>query len=63
MENTDEEDDLKLVKASAGLLVDLETSLPKLFWKPSKNGHGRGTLHKTVKQRDLSYVINLVRHP
>jgi tubulin-specific chaperone D len=62
MENTDEEDDLQLVKTSAGLLAGLETSLPKLLWKPSKKGPGRGTLHKTVQQRDLSYVINLVCH-
>jgi hypothetical protein len=61
MESPDDEDDLKLVKASAGLLNDLEASLPKLLWKRSKTGTGHGPVHKWVKHRDLEYVIRLVR--
>lgn len=62
MESPDEDDDLKLVKASAGLLSDLESALPKLLWKPSKDGsHGR--VHTQTWRRDLDYVIRLVRLP
>ena len=35
MEAPDDDDDLKLVKASAGLLADFEASLPKVLWKVS----------------------------
>ena len=61
MEGVDDEDDLKLVKASAGLLSDLETALPKLLWKPSNTGSGHRRVHSQVKRRDLEYVIKLVR--
>lgn len=61
MEATDEDDDLKLVKASAGLLLDLESALPKILWKPRKNGSSRGRVHSQVRKRDLYYVIELVR--
>lgn len=59
MENSEEEDDLKLVKASASLLADLENALPKLLSKPAKSGSGR-RLHTRVKRRDLDYVTRLV---
>lgn len=59
MENADEEDDLKLVKASAGLLNDLEHDLPRLLFKQSKS-HRR--VHTRVKKRDLDRVANLVRY-
>jgi hypothetical protein len=61
MEPTDEDDDLKLAKASATLLSGLETSLPKLLWKPSNTGGGHGAVHSRVRQSDLTYIINLVR--
>lgn len=64
METTDEDEDLLLVKASAGLLADLERDLPKLLWKPSDNGPStstnRGHVHTQVRHKDLSYIINLV---
>lgn len=56
MENADEEDDLKLIKASAGLLTDLEHDLPRLLFKP-----GQRRAHTRVKKRDLDRVVNLVR--
>lgn len=60
MESPDDEDDLKLVKASAGLLFDLEAALPKLLWKAKKNDTNLQRVHTRVKRRDLNYVINLV---
>ena len=36
MDTAEDDDDLKLVKASAGLLSDLELALPKLLWRPSQ---------------------------
>ena len=57
----DDDDDLKLVKASAGLLSDLESALPRLLWRPAKNGNHRGCVHTQIKQRDLDYVLKLVR--
>ena len=60
-ETVDEDDDLKLVTASANLLDNLEASLPKLLWKPSKTDATHGRVHRVVKRRDLDYVIKLVR--
>jgi hypothetical protein len=60
MESPDDEDDLKLVQASAGLLSALEAALPKLLWKASKNQSNRRRVHIEVKRRDLDYVIRLV---
>ena len=60
MESPDDEDDLKLVKASASLLSDLEAAIPKLLRKPPKNGSSQGQVHTQVRRRDLDYVIKLV---
>ena len=60
MEALEEEDDLKLVRASVGLLSDLEAALPKVLWKSERGSH-RGRVHTQVKRRDLEYVIKLVR--
>lgn len=60
MESLDDDEDLKLVKASAGLLSDLETALPKLLWKRVKTDNENRRVHSQVKQRDLDYVIRLV---
>ncbi|KAK5165127.1 uncharacterized protein LTR77_009224 [Saxophila tyrrhenica] len=60
MEGLEDEDDLRLVQASAGLLNDLQESLPKLLWKPSKSGTRHGPVHRQVKRRDLDHVINLI---
>lgn len=60
MENADDEDDLKLIKASAGLLADLEHDLPRLLFKPSKSRPGHQRAHTRVKKRDLDRVVNLV---
>ena len=60
MEALEEEDDLKLVRASVGLLSDLEAALPKVLWKSKRGSHG-GRVHTQVKRRDLEYVFKLVR--
>ena len=60
MDNSEEDDDLILVKASGILLTDLEDALPKLLWKPAKNGNAR-KVHSLVKRGDLDHVTRLVR--
>ena len=64
-EVTEDDEDLLLVKASAGLLDDLQEHLPKLLWKPSATGQStvshHGGVHSRVRHKDLSYVVNLVR--
>ena len=61
MDGPDDDADLKLVKASATLLSDLEDALPKLLWRPSKNATGKGRVHTQVKRKDLDNVLKLVR--
>lgn len=68
MENVDEEDDVKLVKASATLLSDLEAELPKLLWKrsamhESSQKQKQKRVHTRVRKCDLERVINLVCRP
>ena len=60
MEGSEDDDDLKLVKASAALLADLEDALPKIFWKPAASGNGR-KVHTQVRRKDLDHVTRLVR--
>lgn len=60
MESPDDDDDLKLVQASAGLLSDLEAALPKLLWKAPKSNSNIRRVHTQVKRRDLNYIIALV---
>lgn len=60
MENNEEDNDVKLARASAGLLADLEASLPKLLWKTSRTSSAERRFHSCVRRRDLDYVLNLV---
>ncbi|KAK5132295.1 hypothetical protein LTR08_009203 [Meristemomyces frigidus] len=61
MDNSPDDDaDLKLVKASATLLSDLEDALPKLLWRASKDGTGTGRVHARVKRKDLDNVLKLI---
>lgn len=52
-----DDDDLRLVRASHSLLEDLEGSLPRLLWKSKTN-----RVHQIVRLRDLDYVLQLVRY-
>lgn len=61
MDDSDDDTDLQLVKASATLLADLESALPKLLWRPNKSGTSHGRVHTQVRRRDLDLVIKLVR--
>jgi hypothetical protein len=64
MEANDEDEDVKLARASAGLLADLESCLQKGLWKPARDHAQRGRVHSRVRQKDLDYIINLVcSHP
>ncbi|KAM0716870.1 hypothetical protein Q7P37_006722 [Cladosporium fusiforme] len=61
MEHNDEEDDVRLAKASAGLLTDLELHLPKLLWKSSRrDNNSHDSVHSRVRRKDLDYIINLI---
>jgi hypothetical protein len=60
MDDDADESDLKLVRASASLIADLQDALPKLLWRQAHSGRGR--VHTRVKNRDLQYVIALVRN-
>jgi len=61
MEANDEDEDVKLARASAGLLADLESCLQKVLWKkPTQNNITHGRVHSRVRQKDLDYLINLV---
>ncbi|KAK3066471.1 hypothetical protein LTR53_017174, partial [Teratosphaeriaceae sp. CCFEE 6253] len=60
MEAADDDDELKLIQASANLLTDLEAALPKILWRLNKSDGQRGHVHSRVKRRDLDYVIKLI---
>ena len=49
------DDDLQLMRASAGLLSNLQVALTKLLWK-----RGDKRVHHLVRVRDLDHVIQLV---
>ena len=51
------DDDLQLMRASAGLLSDLQIALSKLLWKR----RDKGRVHHLVRSRDLDHVVQLVR--
>ena len=55
-----EDDELRLVRASASLLADLEASIPKLLWKLSRSSTGHLQVHRYVKEKELAYVKTLV---
>ncbi|OQO05667.1 hypothetical protein B0A48_09759 [Cryoendolithus antarcticus] len=60
METFDEDDDIRLVRASATLLSDLESSLPKVLWKKSTTGSSHGAVHSRVRSKDLACIISLI---
>ncbi|GAB7330998.1 hypothetical protein MBLNU13_g02503t1 [Cladosporium sp. NU13] len=62
MEGNDEDEDVKLARASAGLLSDLESCLQKVLWKKlaQNDTAAHGRVHSRVRQKDLDYIINLI---
>lgn len=61
MDNAEDEDDVKLAKASAGLLASLEEHIPKLLYKSPPSESRNKRVHTRVKKRDLDNVVNIVR--
>lgn len=57
-ENETEDEELKLIKASAGLLADFEAELPKVLWKTIPSSPKR--VHKHVTKHDLNRLVQLV---
>lgn len=57
-ENETEDEELKLIKASAGLLADFEAELPKVLWKTISSSPKR--VHKHVTKHDLNRLVQLV---
>ncbi|CAD0095047.1 unnamed protein product, partial [Aureobasidium vineae] len=53
---TEVDDDLQLMRASAGLLSGLQIALSKLLWKRGDEGR----VHHLVRSRDLDHVIQLI---
>ncbi|CAK1358262.1 unnamed protein product [Cercospora beticola] len=60
MDGAEDDDDLKLIKASAGLLADLESDLPQVLWHKLKTPSARRRAHKYVKRRDLNRLVQLI---
>jgi hypothetical protein len=54
-----EEDDLKLLRASVGLLTDLQVFLGRILWKTSKDT-GTTLVHRLVREKDLDRAISKV---
>lgn len=55
-----DEDDIKLLRASAGLLADLKNLLGRILWKSSKDT-GLPIVHRLVRERDLDRAIAKVK--
>jgi hypothetical protein len=56
---TEDDDELRLVRASGSLLSELVTSLPKLLWKPSYARLQR-RVHRRYHAHDLDTIVQLV---
>ena len=54
-----EEDDLKLLRASASLLKNLQVLLSRMLWKTSKDT-GATVVHRLVREKDLDRAISKV---
>lgn len=58
--NTTEDEDIKLQRASASLLSDLQALLDRVLWKLKVENSGYGQIHRRVREADLDRVISLV---
>jgi hypothetical protein len=54
-----EDDDLKLQRASASLLSDLEKLLPKLLWK-KQHGSDPAKIRSQIREMDMYRIFVLV---
>ncbi|KAK7538299.1 tubulin folding cofactor D C terminal-domain-containing protein [Phyllosticta citribraziliensis] len=53
-----DDEDVKLQRASVGLLSDLQTSLETLLWKTDRSGNRR--VHRAVRQLELHRLTSLI---
>jgi hypothetical protein len=51
--------DIKLVKASSELIVDIHSLLKRILWKRVGEDE-RGKVHRVAKERDLTRLISKV---
>ena len=58
--NTTEDEDIKLQRASASLLSDLQALLDRVLWKLKVENSGYGQIHRRVREADLERIISLV---
>lgn len=56
-----DDEDIRLQRASAGLLSDLHSSLGKILWKSTPVSAGRRQVHGLVRQRDLDRLLSFVQ--
>ncbi|OJD35564.1 beta-tubulin cofactor d [Diplodia corticola] len=55
-----DDEDIRLQRASAGLLSDLRSSLGKILWKSTPASAGHRRIHRLVRQRDLDRLLSFV---
>ena len=55
-----EDDDLLLQRASAYLLENLKSSLPRLLWKRSGKGASQRQVHRWARPRILDRIVTYV---
>lgn len=60
MDAADDDQDVKLQRASADLLEDFKSSIGPILWKTTKSGKRQIRSH--VRSRDTSRLVNLVRY-
>ncbi|KAF2265786.1 hypothetical protein CC78DRAFT_578959 [Lojkania enalia] len=57
--NATEDEDLKLQRASAALISDLEKWIPKILWK-QKQDSNLSEVHQRVRERDMFKIFGLI---
>lgn len=58
--DTTEDEDIKLQRASASLLSDLQALLDRVLWMLKVENSGYGQIHRRVREADLDRIISLV---
>ncbi|KAH7063445.1 tubulin folding cofactor D C terminal-domain-containing protein [Macrophomina phaseolina] len=55
-----DDEDIRLQRASAGLLSDLRLSLDKVLWKSASAFQGQRRVHRLVRQSDLNRLLSFI---
>ncbi|KAL1628757.1 hypothetical protein SLS54_001445 [Diplodia seriata] len=58
--DANDDEDIRLQRASVGLLSDLRSSLEKVTWKTTPVPTGRRRVHRVVRQRDLDRLLSFI---